>query len=660
MAESFEQKLLSAIMADDLKAFDAMNESAQLGSCKLGRFPVLSLLYLYGSRKILAAYEERFLKITTWQSFAEPASVSMTFAKRAGKCLRLYFDEVVTPIEMLLILDKTAKVKAAYPIARPSEAIRGRLKKIYDIKYAKGVTFRGRGIELERRPLNKREKKRLALAVVSCVLAVVIIASSIVAAALLLPNRAKGEVTKLSQIDFSARKTYVLKRDIVVPAEFTAEEIYCTIRGGKGRLIMQKGATLGTLMGTFENLEIFTEGSPIFKVCTNLGNIKNVTVNVTADVETAENTAFVAVTNYGFIDGLTLNVSGKARALSSGDQNQETLFGGIAARNTYSVTTSNKRIFGEIKNCMVNYQDFSLEGELQANASFGGVAGENESTVQDCAVSGRIFADTFDCAGACCTNYYTVSRVENSADISQTARDEGWTSVVGGLVIENAGEIEYCKNFGKLSVQSASAAICGGICARTYFNTDYCLSSGEIEVSAQYAFVGGIFGRSEVVTQGGYVYIGIADHCVSDAKITVTANAEETSCVGGIGGLVQEGSFTQHTPEETVVYWGGGVTNCAFLGEIECAAEYTGGIVGVSGANIYAQNSYATSAGTERNFEGNYYIAGDGAAFGATVAVENEEEVFAQVSDKGATAASEETIKNTDLYKGILEELAAS
>ena len=67
MAQASEEKLLQAIEKDDIKAFDAMMEEGSCGGYRLGRFPVLSLLYLYHARKILSFYEEKFLKISTWK-----------------------------------------------------------------------------------------------------------------------------------------------------------------------------------------------------------------------------------------------------------------------------------------------------------------------------------------------------------------------------------------------------------------------------------------------------------------------------------------------------------------------------------------------------------------------------------------------------------------
>ena len=56
--------LLEAIINDDKTAYDALGPC---GNYRLGRFPVLSLLYMYGAKRILSAHEKVLLEITSWQ-----------------------------------------------------------------------------------------------------------------------------------------------------------------------------------------------------------------------------------------------------------------------------------------------------------------------------------------------------------------------------------------------------------------------------------------------------------------------------------------------------------------------------------------------------------------------------------------------------------------
>ena len=83
---SIEESLLRAIKKDDAKAFGALMEQTQLGgACRLGRFPLLSLMYLYRSRKLISIYEEKFLNAATYKELGEPMEISAKFASKAGK-----------------------------------------------------------------------------------------------------------------------------------------------------------------------------------------------------------------------------------------------------------------------------------------------------------------------------------------------------------------------------------------------------------------------------------------------------------------------------------------------------------------------------------------------------------------------------------------------
>src|SRR5574344_811624 len=107
--DGFYAELYSAVKTDDLKKFDGYTvDSGGCGNICYGRFPVLSLIVLFGAKKLFRKYAETFFKCSDYVTVPEPADASVAFAARAGKCLRLYLDaETVSPLEMLMILDKT-------------------------------------------------------------------------------------------------------------------------------------------------------------------------------------------------------------------------------------------------------------------------------------------------------------------------------------------------------------------------------------------------------------------------------------------------------------------------------------------------------------------------------------------------------------------------
>ena len=641
MAQAIEEELLQAIEKDDIKAFNALMDKAQCGRYRLGRFPVLSLLYLYSSHAIISAYEDKFVKISAWEELNEPARIVKRFSKKAGKCLRLYFNRVVSPLEMLLILDRTKRLKRIYPLVKPSEAVKSRLKTIYYVKYSLGIKFEGDEIIIDRRPLNRSEKKKLIALCVSGFLAVSIAVATPTTCVALFGRRSGGDVTRLSHIDFGAQTTYTLKKDIVIPENYSVEKVNCNITGGGHKIILGKNASLGELGSKVSDVEICTYGSPIFSVCTEDAALLNVTVTVDADVKTIESSALIAVANYGTFDGVTMNVDGKISAVAGGED--DVIFGGMVAANANT-----------IKNCTINYCNLSLEGETVANATFGGIVGINNGIVQDCLVTGAITSSTFDLAGVCYVNYNEISGIINEANLSQTSDDNGWYPVVGGIVIDNVGIVSHCQNMGDINVKGQLEATCGGIAARTYFEIVYCLSSGEISVTAPTACVGGIFGSSGVATDGWDTYLfGYADHCISQVKITADIG-ESRAYVGGIGGYIKD----YQVDEKKNIYIGGCILNCIFTGELDESLNYSGNIVGVCGEKIYEANSYSSGGTKHPIFEGNYYIKNALPPFGAVEMIDEEtEERFLQVEGKGVELKTEEEIKNTETYKNILKEL---
>jgi len=643
MAQSIEDSLLQAIKKDDLKAFDALAEESRLrlnksgaisvgkGDAKsaetvlpkdsvmayrLGRFPILSLLYLYKSRWIIAKYEEKLLQLAYFEELKEPVEISKKFAGKAGKCLRLYFDEIVSPLEMLLILDDTSRLKRLFPMAKPSSGVKGRLKAIYSIKYSLNVKFEGNSIVLDRRPLSYREKRKLFTICLSALLIVAIVVGVPVTTVSLIPKPIEGEVYELSQIDFNSSKQYTLKNDITIPEGYSCEKISCEIVGGGKKLIVKEGASLGELNGKLSGLTIESSGEPIFTSITEYAEIKNSTLNVKADISTDDSTALFALTNYGTIDGLTVNVSGKINAVApevepDDDEVVEHTVGGIIWKNDYKYNASfeNGYVWGVIQNCSVNYSNFELSGETGANAEFAGITAINNGTVRDCTVGGKITSDTFDVAGACIENNRLLSNVVNNADISQSSSDTDWNPIVAGIVINNAYAVDSCKNAGKiLSVSTCGefevqentdpSAAAAGIAhiSRGTQTTAYlkdCENSGEIEVSAIYrtVYAAGLCvsssgpieagknaasvsakGNDKIVYAGGITALSYGSINKSENKGNISGAGNGSAYVGGISAY----AFSM-------------ISNCVSSGNISVSAKAdenknvcAGGILGYS------------------------------------------------------------------------------
>ena len=613
MAQLIEENLLEVIVKDDVKAFNAMMENAQCGSYRLGRFPVLSIMYLYKSRKILSAYEEKFIKITSWEPLREPASVAKAFSDKAGKCLRLYLNETVSPLEMLLILDMTRKLKRVYPLTKPSGAVKDRLQSIYSVKYSLNIKYEGNGIILDRRPLSRGEKKRIATLCLCIFLALAIVIATPITAVALVPQRAEGEVTKLSHINFNKKTTYTLKNDITIPENYKVEKMNCTIVGGGRKITVGKGASLGELSGKMKDLEIISSGSPIFTSISDKGGLSSVRVNVTADIQTAESSAFIALTNNGAIDGVTVNVSGKVSAIAgSNDGTEELTFGGMVLNNSVKYSSTGQPTYAVINKCTVNYSNFTLEGEAYANGVFAGIAGINSGIILDSTVTGSVTSETFDLAGVCSTNNYGISGVVNEATLIQTSPGDGWNPIVCGIAVNNMYVIEYSENRGDLvsrstcgQVDNSLSACAGGI---AYINDGRITNTKNTgNVTAE--------GSGEVIAGGIAVSSTyLVEYSENDGAVSAKTNGNGDNSppvyAGGIA-FINTGSIAvcksagAVTAEGNGVAYAGGIcarsydciTYCISVCDITVTARtvYAGGIFGTSEImqNFYVYCGYA-------------------------------------------------------------------
>ena len=98
--------LFNAIVEDSIENFSSLIKGNE--SLCFGRFTILSLCYLYSSKKIIKKYSERLLKIKKYNVINEPIKIYKDFKTKAGKCLRLYAGKqnIISVLEILAILHK--------------------------------------------------------------------------------------------------------------------------------------------------------------------------------------------------------------------------------------------------------------------------------------------------------------------------------------------------------------------------------------------------------------------------------------------------------------------------------------------------------------------------------------------------------------------------
>ena len=98
MNQENSTQILQAIKQDNLVLFSSLVKGNK--TLCFGRFPLLSLCYLYKAKKIIKKFKFELLRIKNFVFCTEPTSLYKDLRRVAGKCLRLYIhdDAVVTPL----------------------------------------------------------------------------------------------------------------------------------------------------------------------------------------------------------------------------------------------------------------------------------------------------------------------------------------------------------------------------------------------------------------------------------------------------------------------------------------------------------------------------------------------------------------------------------
>ena len=162
-----ELKLLfESIKKDDLNLFSTLIDGNE--NVCYGRFPILSLCYLYGSKKIIKKHKKRFYKIAEYKKVDEYLEIYKAFKPLASRALRLYTNgALVTPLEMLAILGKDHFVKKEYNKFYRDKKIEKSLEKIYLI-HGQNVSLYMYKIKIERKTLTCYQKRPYKMALIIC------------------------------------------------------------------------------------------------------------------------------------------------------------------------------------------------------------------------------------------------------------------------------------------------------------------------------------------------------------------------------------------------------------------------------------------------------------------------------------------------------------
>ena len=587
-----ERRLLEIVRADDVKGFGEI-ASPEVFSAVFGRFPILSLLYLFSARRIVKRHFDELIKERPRLRYDRIEEADALFVKKAGKALRHYHAKEVSPLEMLAILGRPSALKKLYAVYPAADRYLAALHEIYYTRLGEGVVRKGEALILPKEPMPYLQKKIfrvssfILLALFALTLALTLSLSAYTGMGTTAhPYRVRNEKELTSVLKEGG--TVSLEKDITLSS--TGKEVSAEIIGGN-HIIRLTAPFAEVFTGVLKDVTfVLEEGYPARAVIgKNQGKLENVSV-VTQDL---------SYTKSAFEETL---------AEERTDENEE------------SPDTAVFSLFATVNEGLIldsaAVVTLTFTGEEGGNSYFAAFVGENKGTVKGCSAQGKVTSLAVDMAGIVARNKAegNITECGSSVEFTQRTTVSGWNPNVAGVVAENEGGVYRSVNAARITseialtslgegVYAAAAYAAGIACMNTGVIKD-CKNEGEITALGAYgyAFAAGIVCRNEIAEteNPALTEVGLYGN-VSRGKIVAYSSTDE-ACAAGIA----KDNFTN-------------VVDCANYGEIESTASLSapeeelsaacaGGVVGlnfgaltssVNHAEVSAKgkNAYAYSGG---------------------------------------------------------------
>lgn len=640
-----QDNLLNAIISDNVTTFASLYDAYDISSISFGRFPILSLCYLYGSNKILSKYQECLLQIEEYVLLPEPHILSIKLRTFSKKALRLYQDKnaIISPLEMAAILNDYVVFKSIFNKCHKSQDILTRIDKIYLVEERVIVNSSTAAIKLPKKRMRSIEK--LICIILIAIILVVMGGTGAVAYYSFYLSRGTEEnpIFTNSAEQFleciDGNYNFIsITSDIVISNDTSFSSYSGAINGNGNTIYVSKNDSsfFDELSGTISNVVFVFENlgsTPFIQNFT--GTMTNVSfVSTTSDCTIEDDFSPFIAYNYGTLNNITaditMDITSYGEKLPTG-YNDNLFIGGVVANN-----------YGTINGCVATI-NITAHGTSEINTYFGGIVGYNEGTITTASTTlgSSIQADTLDPAGIVGLNYYyaTVTDSKNYATVTQTSISNYWTPNVGGIAVTNYGYLTSCYNYGDLSATGDMATASntpniyiGGISAANYGAISLCKNDATLAATASssYIYLGGIIGRSESSSSS-------VENCASFGSYSIVSTSDDAySFVGGTAGYNKGYIYSSF--------------NCATL-SAEGTNVYSGAIVGVSDYDTYSStNSFFLF--TAYYYNNKYIINEDSEEIGIGILLYNNYQLVTIEDDGSGLDAYEslDELKQSEVY----------
>ena len=417
MQDDIASELFSAIKGDDLRAFEKHMIDPSAKDISFGRFPLLTLCYMYNANKIINRYESVLIKVNNYTRIDENIEMYLKFKSIAHRVLRLYVgdNKIVSPLEMLCILGKASKLEALYPTTPKNALIIENIKLIEQIKTSRVIDIGETRIVMPKQPMTKKAKTMI---IASCAIAVLMV---FICVGVIFGVQSFGIGTeekpyvvynaKQFNAAIATNSYVILGADIEVEA-FNLEKFD------------------GVLNGNGYTLTIVNQNKTLVDELN--GTIENITIKTNVNISTLLDLGLLTKKNKGTIDKVTMIVSGQIT------------YSGTAT--TTSVTISPMVVDNDasITNTTV-VLDLNAKGNKTTDVLFGGIAGNNDGTIENATVEGQVNLDHINGASIVCENAKDIKNSQSSLNIYQTTEISNASLMICGIAVVNTGDIDSCE-----------------------------------------------------------------------------------------------------------------------------------------------------------------------------------------------------------------------
>ena len=557
--------LLQAIQKDDLKEFELLIQSGYSKRVSFGRFPILSVCYLYSSKKIIKKYEKELLQLNDYEIVDENNEIYIKFKSVAKRVIRIYAGKntYISPLEMLLILGKTNKLADVYKDAYKNNVIQENLSIIQKIKTGDVLKALETRIEIPKLPLTKKTKRLLIGAAALFTLVIVLSAcmlgwfNTLGVGTINMPLRVYNDSQFISYINKGV-DAIILDQDIEIDS-INIDNLNTKIDGNGKSLILknQKNTLFNTNNSTITNLNIKVED---------------------ISIEIEDNFALLTLTNNGTISNVTIEANLDFVANGSSDEDVVDIYVSIYCYKNY----------GSIENCSYNSK-IEGEGNSKVNTSISVFCGINYKDITKCSTGEKFSIKTqnVDIGAVSALNMEESNIVSCKVlgSLEQNGIGVDWNPNVAGVSIENSGYIKDIKVSATITCTSdandknssgylSNIYTAGIVCINAYGGVEKSMCDSKIYVNGNYnyVYVGGIAAINYLTSQDK---VPVITQCAARESVVLDIlDSRSTVYAGGVCGADY------------------GVVSYSYcIGELENKKEvtnfYSGAIVGVISSSIY-------------------------------------------------------------------------